>query len=61
MKLPSWTELSERDQRRLIDLATTFAVGPDVNMLLPTEIQARGIAMEMYYLSRWIIEELNQE
>jgi len=56
--LPQWNELSERDQMRLEGLAETFGMElPTGHMILPNKKEARGIAMEMFTMSRMILSQ----
>ena len=59
IKIPSWDDLTQTDQRMLKGLASTFAISGEKvdDMILPNDREAHSIAVEMYALARNIISE----
>lgn len=63
MSIPQWPDLPEEYKQRLKNIAGSFgATGDKVDaMTLPTEEEAFCLALEMYTLSRAIIETLGEK
>ncbi len=60
MAVPNWNDLTDAQRRSLQSLASTFGINVDGervdDMVLPNEKEAYSIALEMFTLSRSIIE-----
>ncbi len=61
MAIPSWDDLTPAQRRSLQNLASSFGINVEGervdDMVLPNEKEAYSIALEMFMLSRSIIEK----
>jgi len=60
-EIPKWDDLTEGEQRTLTSLASTFNISGEKvgDLTLPNKVEAISIAIEMYAVSKLIIEQHN--
>jgi hypothetical protein len=65
MNLPDWSELTENQRSMLKSIASSFGINVNNekvdDMVLPNETEAFSIALEMFTLSRTILQKSIKE